>query len=251
MGLAVQKMFDGIAIHYDFLNHFLSLGRDRAWRRKAVASLGTNKNLRVLDLCGGTGDFWKTWLDQGYKLAQPTLRNNWKSENIPRSVIADFSLPMLLEAKQKIKALTLDKSLQPQHKPYLVRMDALNPCFKDAHFDIVLCAYGMRNLDSVPAGVDAMHSLLRPGGTFLTLEFFRPTTGFTHFFYGILAPLCIPFLGWIFSSKREAYTYLVASIRKFSSAAEYGECFQQRGFKNISIIPCDFGISHIVRAVKG
>ena len=63
MGLAIQRMFDGIARRYDFLNHFLSAGRDRAWRRKAAARLRSDRPLRVLDLCGGTGDFWQTWAD--------------------------------------------------------------------------------------------------------------------------------------------------------------------------------------------
>jgi demethylmenaquinone methyltransferase/2-methoxy-6-polyprenyl-1,4-benzoquinol methylase len=242
MGLAVQKMFDGIAGRYDFLNHFLSAGRDKAWRKKAAGRLPDGGNLRVLDLCGGTGDFWKTWHDlradgSGGKGDSPS--------GIP-GVIADFSLPMLLEARRKFVV-----EGTPASAPSLVRMDALKPCFKDGVFDAVICAYGMRNLDSIPTGIDEMRRLLRPGGTFITLEFFRPTTLFTRFFYHGLAPLCIPFLGWMFSSRRQAYAYLVESIRKFSSVGEYRECFRERGFKDVSVIPCDFGISHIVTAVKG
>ncbi len=228
MGIAIQHMFDGIARRYDFLNHFLSAGRDRAWRKKAARCLNAGGRLKVLDLCGGTGDFWKTYAE-----LQPSASAK------PYGVIADFSLPMLLEARHKFAA------------PPLVRMDALKPCFKPGSFDAVLCAYGMRNLDSLGTGIDEIGGLLKPGGTFITLEFFRPTTAFTRFFYNGIAPLCIPFLGWFFSSRRQAYAYLVDSIRGFTSVAEYGDCARRRGFKQVTVIPCDFGISHIVTAVKG
>jgi demethylmenaquinone methyltransferase / 2-methoxy-6-polyprenyl-1,4-benzoquinol methylase len=228
MGIAIQNMFDGIARRYDFLNHFLSAGRDRAWRRKAAQCLNAGTSARVLDLCGGTGDFWKTYVDQ-----------QTAAGSRPFGVIADFSLPMLLEARRKFKA------------PPIVRMDALKPCFKPGAFDVVLCAYGMRNLDSISTGMDEIRGLLKPGGVFVTLEFFRPTTAFTRLFYNGLAPLSIPFLGWFFSSRRQAYAYLVDSIRKFKSADEYGDCARRQGFKDVNVIPCDFGISHIVTAVKG
>lgn len=234
MGLAIQRMFDGIARRYDFLNHFLSAGRDKAWRRRAAACLRGEGNLRVLDLCGGTGDFWKTWAESAGARAAGS-----------RGIIADFSLPMLKEAQRKLSGGG------PAGRPALVRMDALRPCFKEGAFDAVLCAYGMRNLDSLAGGIDAIGGLLKPGGLFITLEFFRPTTAFTRFFYHGLAPLCIPLLGWFFSSRRQAYAYLVDSIRRFQSVREYGDGFRGRGFRDVAIIPCDFGISHIVTAVKG
>jgi demethylmenaquinone methyltransferase / 2-methoxy-6-polyprenyl-1,4-benzoquinol methylase len=231
MGIAIQNMFDGIARRYDFLNHFLSAGRDRAWRKKAAGCLQAGGSIKVLDLCGGTGDFWKTWSGMSAPPGKPL------------GVIADFSLPMLQQARKKFPG--------KDNVPGIVRMDAMKPCFKEGSFDAVLCAYGMRNLDSVAVGIDEIGRLLKPGGVFITLEFFRPTTAFTRFFYNGLAPLCIPFLGWFFSSRRQAYAYLVDSIRGFQSVGEYGGLFPERGFRNVTVIPCDFGISHIVTAVKG
>lgn len=254
MGIAIQNMFDGIARRYDFLNHFLSAGRDRAWRKKAAGCLQSGGAIKVLDLCGGTGDFWKTWT--GMRTLSGT----------PLGVIADFSLPMLQQARKKfpltesLPRTEADPRLgvagnndtrSGQPVPALVRMDAMKPCFKEGSFDAVLCAYGMRNLDSVTVGIDEIGRLLKPGGVFITLEFFRPTTAFTRFFYNGLAPLCIPFLGWFFSSRRQAYSYLVDSIRGFKSVGEYARLFPARGFRNVTVIPCDFGISHIVTAVKG
>lgn len=244
MGIAIQHMFDGIARRYDFLNHFLSAGRDRAWRRRAASLLTRNGPVRVLDLCGGTGDFWKTWID-----SRPAGEKSV-------GVIADFSMGMLSQARLKFTGAGATaahpKGRKPEEPvPALVRMDALRPCFKEGIFDAVLCAYGMRNLDSLDSGIDAVGRLLKPGGVFITLEFFRPTTVFTRFFYHGLAPLSIPLLGWFFSSRRQAYAYLVDSIRGFVSAGEYRECFRGRGFRDVAVMPCDFGISHIVTAVKG
>lgn len=242
MGIAIQNMFDGIAKRYDFLNHFLSAGRDRAWRKKAAMRLGTSGSKRVLDLCGGTGDFWKTWADM--------------QDGLPVGIIADFSMQMLLEARRKFFGAASNRQGEAnggnaKASPHLVRMDALRPCFKEGSFDAVICAYGMRNLDSVGTGIDAVSRLLKPGGIFITLEFFRPTTVFTRFFYNGIAPLCIPFLGWFFSSRRQAYEYLVDSIRGFKSVGEYRDYFPHRGFTDVSVLSCDFGISHIVTAVKG
>ncbi|MEO7426401.1 MAG: ubiquinone/menaquinone biosynthesis methyltransferase [Fibrobacteria bacterium] len=245
MGIAIQNMFDGIARRYDFLNHFLSAGRDRVWRKKAAQLLRGEGSPRVLDLCGGTGDFWKAWHDSRSGIGEI----DGIAANAGRAIgiVADFSLGMLQEARRKFPA----GSGLGAGVPALVRMDALSPCFKPASFDTVLCAYGMRNLDSLGSGIDEISRLLKPGGTFITLEFFRPTTRFTRFFYHGLAPLSIPMLGWFFSSRKQAYTYLVESIRGFKSVGEYRDCFRTRGFRDVNIIPCDFGISHIVTAVKG
>src|SRR4051812_40960033 len=114
MAKSVQNMFDGIARRYDFLNHFLSAGRDRSWRKKASRFLPGENSPRVLDLCGGTGDFWKTWIET-------------QKSSGAIGVIADFSLPMLLEAKKK---LLLPDASRNTPAPHLIRMDALRPCFK-------------------------------------------------------------------------------------------------------------------------
>lgn len=246
MGIAIQKMFDGIAGRYDFLNRFLSAGRDRAWRKKAAERLRGRGAVRVLDLCGGTGDFWRSWMDAERKQRRNPASPGPAESARPLGVIADFSLPMLREARRKF----LSEPSMAGPRPGLVRMDALHPCFKEGRFDAVICAYGMRNLDSLGMGLDAVTRLLRPGGVFITLEFFRPTTLFTRFFYGVLAPLAIPVIGGLFSSRREAYAYLVDSIRRFCSVWEYRDRSRSHGFGEVDVIPCDFGISHIVTAVK-
>ena len=224
MSRAVQTMFDAIAARYDTLNHVLSAGRDLAWRRRAVRLLPPlGESARVLDLCGGTGDFAAALRKRGSRA---------------RCVIGDFSRPMLaLAAPKKLDALT-------------VVLDALAPPLKPGSLDAVLCGFGMRNLDDTAAGVHLVHGLLKPGGTFVTLEFFRPAGLFARFFYGVLAPLFIPLTGRLFGSRRAAYTYLVESVRRFRSAEEYAALCRAAGFTGVRVRACDGGIAHIVTATK-
>lgn len=254
MGIAIQRMFDGLANRYDFLNHFLSAGRDTLWRRKAVKTLREflpikseeKSAYQILDLCGGTGDFWIEWNSQNQKIrARSALAHSGNCLD----VIADFSHPMLTVAQSKLKHISIGP--KKNSGAYLVKMDALNPCLKTEYFDAVICGFGMRNLDSLQKGIAAISPLIKPGGIFLTLEFFKPTSIYTWFFYHILAPIGIPFMGWFFASKREAYQYLVQSIQRFSTVDDYQKLFLQNGYSKTKVLPCDFGISHIVIAVKG
>ena len=53
----VESMFDSIAWRYDFLNHFLSFGIDRLWRKRAIRIISLlYKNPAILDVATGTGD---------------------------------------------------------------------------------------------------------------------------------------------------------------------------------------------------
>ena len=49
-------MFDGIARRYDLLNHLLSLGIDRGWRRRVVRMVRLHRPAEILDMATGTGD---------------------------------------------------------------------------------------------------------------------------------------------------------------------------------------------------
>ena len=53
----VQEMFNGIAPKYDLLNHLLSMGIDKRWRKKAMKVVGAGRKDLVLDIACGTGDF--------------------------------------------------------------------------------------------------------------------------------------------------------------------------------------------------
>ena len=226
MSKTVRSMFDSIAGRYDTLNHILSSGRDMSWRRRSVGLLpGLGVSMRVLDLCGGTGDFSLALRKSGFQ---------------GDCVLADFSRPML--------GLSRKKSVL-RAEPVLA--DALSPPFKEKTFDALLCAFGMRNLDNVEEGIHHAHGLLKTGGCFLTLEFFRPTTPFSRILYHILAPVLMPLVGKILGSRSSAYAYLADSVAGFCNVEEYRMKCQAAGFIEIQILSLDFGVAHAVLARKG
>jgi demethylmenaquinone methyltransferase / 2-methoxy-6-polyprenyl-1,4-benzoquinol methylase len=231
MSEQVQKMFDGIAHKYDFLNHFLSAGRDIRWRKKAIRYLKTHQLFKtennVLDVCGGTGDF---------------LLETASVIPVNKGIVLDFSRGMLNVCAQKFKTLE-------QNSFGVVQADALHFPL-DEKYSLILNAFGMRNLDDTSLGIQEVSRFLEEKGVFITLEFFRPSHFFPRFFYESLAPLFIPLFGAVFSGKKEAYEYLIRSIRGFKTVPEYQKMIESHQMKVLSVMPCDFGIAHIVIAQK-
>ena len=224
MSVAIQKMFDGISGKYDFLNHFLSAGRDIRWRKKAVSFIPKTDSNKVLDLCGGTGDFIHEF--------------KGKHGNLDVGVVGDFSYGMLDICRKKFNQYDT------------VQLDALNIPYEEKKFNVVLNGFGMRNLDSLEGGVKEVNRVMEKDGYFVTLEFFKPKSITTLIFYYVLAPLFIPLFGALFSGKKDAYEYLVNSVKKFASTEDYKEMLQRNGFEVKRIKACDTGIAHIVVAKK-
>ena len=222
MSQAVQQMFDRIAVRYDFLNRFLSLRHDVTWRRKACRLAGPAD--WVLDLCGGTGDFLLTH------------QKIWGSS--ATAAIGDFSLGMLKIAKQKA----------PSHA--CIQLDALQLPMGDGTFDLVLCGFGMRNLDSLSAGLAEVTRVLKPNGRLVVLEFFRPQNPWTKFFYGVLGPVFIPIAGAVFSGRREAYEYLVRSVKRFVTPDEFFVQGLAQGLEKELCVALDGGIAHLLILTK-
>jgi len=222
MSQAVQQMFDRIAVRYDFLNRFMSLRHDVAWRRKACRLAGSAHS--ILDLCGGTGDFLLTY------------QKIWGTSNT--GLIGDFSAGMLKVAQQKA--------------PHLLtaQLDALCIPSSDASFDLVLCGFGMRNLDRLDVGLAEVARVLKLGGRLVVLEFFRPQNMWTRFFYGVLAPLFIPIAGALFSGRREAYEYLVRSVRQFASTDEFIRIASAQGLQIKQCQALDGGVAYLVMVEK-
>lgn len=219
MSIAVQKMFDGIAPKYDFMNHFLSLNRDKSWRQRAIRLLGPLGQAKVLDLCGGTGDF-----------QNEVLAKNPEAQTL----VGDFSRGMLLVSRQKFTEVPS------------ICLDAMQLPFANTCADLALNAFGMRNLDSTPKGLEEVSRVLKPGGRFVTLEFFRPESFFTKIFYA-MGLVAFPVLGKLFAGgKASAYYYLADSVRKYLSVRDYCSIAAQSGLVVDQVVPCDFGIAWIV-----
>ena len=216
-------MFDQIHKRYDMLNHLMSAGRDVAWRKKCCKKLPKKENAVVLDLCGGTGDFSLTFKRI---LGEPKF-----------SVVGDFAGKMLSVAAQK------NSSLIP------IQMDATNIPLANGSVDIILNGFGMRNIQSLDLAFSETFRVLKQGGNFATLEFFKPEKKIAKFFYQKIAPLVIPFAGMMFS-KRNAYRYLVLSILNFITPKEYVAKARAAGFTLRTIKSLDGGLAHIVLLEK-
>lgn len=149
-------MFNSIAAHYDFLNHFLSLNIDKLWRKKAIRSARLEKKgLNILDLACGTGDIYKMIFKQ------------YPYQNI---VGADFSLNMMKKAHKKIK------------NAQLVGSDIYKPSFKYKVFDRIITAFGFRNFPDKLQALKNMYDLLKDEGLLCILELSKPENKFFGFF---------------------------------------------------------------------
>lgn len=218
-GPAVSAMFDRIAPFYDRGNRLLSAGTDRRWRRRALRSLPPRGPF--LDLCAGTLDFSALLL---------------ASRPGERVVAADFSPEML--AAGAAKAPGAERVLA----------DALALPFSEGEFQAVVCGFGMRNLRDPRQGIAEVRRVLRPGGVFATLEFFRPSRPLTRLFHWIYNRRVLPWAGGLISGDGAAYAYLAASMEGFLSRAEYVAALYQAGFSQVSAEDLSFGVASLVVA---
>jgi demethylmenaquinone methyltransferase/2-methoxy-6-polyprenyl-1,4-benzoquinol methylase len=197
----VRTMFDRIEPVYDAMNHVMTAGLDRRWRKRAVREVVWPGD-RVLDACCGTGD-----------LAVEAERRGG------RVVGLDFSERMLERARAKSGTIEW------------VRGDALDLPFGDAEFDAVTVGFGVRNLDDLDRGLSELWRVLRVGGKIAVLEITRPR-GFLRPFFRIWLDAMIPLAGR-FLPGGKAYTYLPASVRRFPGPEDLSKLLEGAGFGNV------------------
>ena len=207
----IRSMFSAIAPRYDFLNHLLSLNRDKSWRRRAVDLLlsGGPERGRYLDACAGT-------LDLSVEIAK---RSRFKGNVIA----SDFSLPMLQAGVSKQRNLSISTACG----------DALQQPFADATFDGGIVGFGVRNLTSIEAGLAEFARLIRPGGRLVILEFttpgWQPFRGLYLFYFRVV----LPAVGRIISGHNSAYSYLPESVLKFPEPRELAARIERAGFRDV------------------
>ncbi len=225
----VAMMFNKIAHRYDFLNHFLSLNIDKWWRKKSVRQLdGINAN-QILDLACGTGDL-SIQLHKKFPEAKITG--------------VDISKTMLKYGRAKIKKQKLEKHIK------LLYGDSENLPFKDACFEIVTTAFGVRNFDNLSKSLLEMNRVLKPNGTMLILEFSKITKFPLKQIYNFYLHKVLPLISRIFSKDRAAYKYLPESVGAFSNGNNLIKTLEKSNFKNIEIKPLTFGVVSMYIATK-
>lgn len=224
----VAKMFDNISHKYDFLNHFLSLGIDKAWRKKAINFLKPLRPQFILDVATGTGDF-----------AVQALSIN------PEKVTGmDISAGMLEVGKKKIKKLGYENKIE------LLKGDSENIPFGENTFNAVTVAFGVRNFENLEKGLQEIYRVLKPGGMVVILEFSRPRRFPFRQVYNFYFKIVLPRVGRIVSNDKVAYTYLPESVEAFPDGEDFVRILKNTGFKDTACKPLTFGISSIYTGRK-
>lgn len=224
----VAGMFNRIAGKYDFLNHFLSMGIDKGWRRKAINTLQSLQPKDILDIATGTGD-----------LAIEALHLQ------PHRIIGvDISEGMLEIGRKKIAGKKLEDRISLQYG------DSEALPFDAGTFDAITCAYGVRNFENLEKGIAEMQRVLRTGGRIAILEFSKPKRFPVKQFYGCYFRYILPVLGKAVSKDATAYTYLPQSVAAFPEGQDFCKILKKHGFKNTKAKPLTFGITTLYTAEK-
>lgn len=224
----VAEMFDNIAPRYDFLNHFLSFGIDKVWRRKAVRLLMKHSPSNILDVATGTGDFAIEALKTG---AQKVIG-------------VDISEEMLVVGRAKIKARGVN------HRIVLQKGDSEALEFSDDLFDAVTVGFGVRNFENLSRGIDEIFRVLKPGAIICILEFSKPKLFPVKQMYSFYSFYILPFLGRLFSKDRSAYRYLPESVEQFPDGEEFLNVLKQSGFTQTKEHRQTFGVATIYTGIK-
>jgi demethylmenaquinone methyltransferase / 2-methoxy-6-polyprenyl-1,4-benzoquinol methylase len=224
----VRTMFNDIAPRYDFLNHFLSAGIDRRWRKKAVRILMSNNPKTILDVATGTADL----AIEACKITPD------------RIIGIDIAEDMLAIGRKKINAKNLDSVITLQTG------DSENLLFPDQSFDAVMVAFGVRNFENLEKGLREMHRVLSPKGMALVLEFSKPVQFPVKQLYNFYFRNILPGLGRVISGNSSAYTYLPDSVGKFPTGEAFTKLLENVGFIDTKHRLLTFGIASIYTGIK-
>lgn len=224
----VARMFDSISPKYDFLNHFLSLGIDIRWRKKAIRKLKDLNPKVILDVATGTGDF-----------AIEAL-----ALNPDRVIGVDISEGMLDMGRKKMKAQGHEAIIE------LRTGDSENLPFEDNKIDAVIVAFGVRNFENLERGISEMYRVLRPGGRMVILEFSKPRSFPFKQLYNFYFNFILPKIGRLISRDPAAYTYLPESVQAFPDGEEFTRILKRIGFNQTACEPLTFGISSLYLGTK-
>ncbi|MGH9775532.1 MAG: bifunctional demethylmenaquinone methyltransferase/2-methoxy-6-polyprenyl-1,4-benzoquinol methylase UbiE [Candidatus Acidiferrales bacterium] len=234
----VQEMFSRIAPCYDFLNHLLSFSLDRMWRRAAAERflhILRRTDARVLDVCCGTGDL-------AFALERTGARTREKHRCDAAIMASDFAAPMLRLAATKAQART--------SRVRFLGADALALPFRDESFDLVVCAFGFRNLSNYERGLRELARVLKRGGELGILEFNEPQKGTLARMYRFYFTRILPRIGGAISRNAAAYSYLPASVGKFPQAEEFRAWMERAGFRETHSSLRSFGAVALHTAKK-
>ena len=205
----VSDLFSRVSNQYDVMNDVMSFGLHRCWKKSFIEKLALKPNMKILDVAGGTGDI-------AIRIAKD------KAYLAPQVTVCDLTYDMVCQGKDKaINAGVLGIRWHIGNAEKLP--------YADASFDRVTIAFGLRNVTNKDAALNEMARVLKPGGTLSCLEF-SPPNGPLKPLYDLYSFKIIPWIGEQVAKDRDAYQYLVESIRQFPEPSILREMILNQGF---------------------
>jgi demethylmenaquinone methyltransferase / 2-methoxy-6-polyprenyl-1,4-benzoquinol methylase len=241
---AVRQMFESIAPKYDLLNHVLSANVDRLWWRRAARRFRgvlARPDAEILDICCGTGELTMALLKLRPRGARPVLAG-------------DFARAMLARGAQKFGRQTHKtpgNGKESAAKPYAIAIeaDALHLPMRAESLDLVVTAFGFRNLANYAVGLKEFHRTLKPGGQLGILEFSEPG-GLMGKAYALYFRRVLPAIGRLICGKDGPYNYLPISVGAFPPPGEMLEMMRRAGYVDCAWQPYTFGIAGLYTAMR-
>ncbi len=216
----VEQMFDNIAHRYDFLNHLLSAGIDKLWRKRAIKFIQPYKPHRMMDMATGTGDFA---IDAANLL------------EVKEIVALDLSEEMLAVGRSKVNAKKYE------HIEF-VKGDSEHMAYQDNSFDAMTAGFGVRNFENLEKGLSEMFRVLKPGAPLVILEVSQPENNLLKALFSVYFKGILPLIGRLFSKDHRAYTYLPESVEAFPKGQDFVDILKKVGFTNAKFKPLTLGI---------
>ena len=224
----VQNMFNNIAPKYDLLNHLLSAGIDKGWRRKVRKALAADRPELILDVATGTGD----------------LAIELSKMPVKKIIGIDIAEDMLEIGRKKVQKKGLSDVIE------LEPGDSENIHYPDNHFDAITVAFGVRNYENLEKGLREMCRVLKPGKKVAVLEFSKPSAFPMKNLYQFYFNHILPAIGRMVSKDKSAYTYLPQSVARFPENKDFMAVMEKAGFRNPTQKRLTFGIATLYVAEK-
>jgi len=221
----VDDVFHSVARRYDLMNDLMSGGLHRAWKDALVTAVNPPKGetpFALLDLAGGTGDVAMRVVEAGGAGTTVT--------------VADINSDMLTVGAERALERGLDDRVNFEQG------NAEQLAYPDRSFDCVTIAFGIRNVPRIDCALSEAYRVLRLGGRFLCLEFSSVDVPGLDALYELYSFNVIPMIGQAVTGDREAYQYLVESIRKFPKPKAFAQMMEQAGFRRVSFTPMTGGV---------
>ena len=221
----VDDVFRSVARRYDLMNDLMSVGLHRPWKDALVTAVNppkSDKDFALLDLAGGTGDVAFRVVEAGGAGTRVT--------------VCDINADMLAVGTERARERGHDEAVTFEQG------NAEELPYPDRHFDCVTIAFGIRNVPRIERALSEAHRVLKIGGRFLCLEFSAVTMPGLDALYELYSFQVIPRIGAAVTGDREAYQYLVESIRKFPRPERFADMIRAAGFRRVSFTPMTAGV---------